>query len=191
MSWKTTLILAIVVAAGAGAWYLLDLRQTSTPDSPTLSFLEQNLKPEKLTRITVERGKRRVELTRKAGEEWALPGGWPIRDAELKQFLTMLTTLRSRHTPVAISADQALEAYGLTGDPLRIVIKVDDKEYTLTFGEEPASNNRFTRATWLRLDSVNEVVRFGPGVIAGLDRTQEFFQKPRLFAYRAVPEKKD
>ena len=62
-----------------------------------------------------------------------------------------LTTLRSRHTPVAVSADKKLEAYGLTGDPLRLFINVDDKEHTLTFGEEPAHNNRFTRATWLRL----------------------------------------
>src|SRR5947209_2374145 len=125
MSWKTTLILAIVVAVGAGGWYLLDLRRTPPPDSPTLTFLEQDLKSDKLTRITVERGKRRVELTRKAGEEWALPGGWPIRDGELKQFLTTLTTLRSRHTPVAVSSDQDLGAYGLTGEPLRIMVTAD------------------------------------------------------------------
>src|SRR5260370_30063741 len=114
MSWKTTLILAIIVAAGAGAWYLLELRQTPAADSPTLTFLEQGLKPEKLTRIAVERGKRRVELTRKPGEEWALPAGWPIRDAELKQFLSALTTLRSRHTPASVSADKNLESYALS-----------------------------------------------------------------------------
>src|SRR5882672_7485782 len=125
MSWKTTLILAIVVAAGAGAWYLLDLRREPTLDSPTLTFLEQDLKPEKLTCIAVERGKRRVELTRKAGEEWALPGGWPIRDAELKQFLSTLTTLRSRHVPVPVGPAKELDAYGLTGDPLRIVVTAD------------------------------------------------------------------
>lgn len=189
MNWKTTLILALLAVAGGLAWYWLATRRPAPAESPTLAFLE-NLKEDKLTAIEIQHGGRRVQLARQPGQEWSLPAGWPIRTVEVSQFLRALTQLRSRYEPIPIEQHD-LAAYGMDRDPLRILVTVDGQQHTLTFGERPDEANRFSRATFLRLDQHNEVVRLSPGLIGALDRPQEYFQRPRLFAVRSVPERKD
>src|SRR5581483_11639707 len=56
---------------------------------------------------------------------------------------------------------------------------------------EPGTSNRFTRPTYLRLDDQKEVIRLGPGVLANLERTQEFFQQRRLFPVERVAREED
>src|SRR5438128_5402465 len=102
MNWKTTLLLAVLAAGGGATWYWLASREPPPAQSPTIAFVENELKADKLTTIEIRHGRRRVQLGRQPGQEWSLPAGWPIRPIELKQFLGTLSELRSRYTPIAI-----------------------------------------------------------------------------------------
>jgi Domain of unknown function (DUF4340) len=122
----------------------------------------------------------------KSGQEWTLPGNWPVRPQETKQWLAVLTSLRSRFAPIVLSDPIQLKPYGLDEYPLVIDVTAGGEKNTLFFGEEPAGANRFTRATFVRLDGKNEVIQLGPGVFAALDRKADYFQQRRLFPIERV-----
>src|SRR5205807_10087134 len=60
------------------------------------------------------------------------------------------------------------------------------QEHVLAFGEEQSEPNRFSRATFVRLDQQPEIVRLAPGRITILDRPQKDYQHPRLFPHERV-----
>src|SRR5262249_21158450 len=62
-----------------------------------------------------------------------------------------------------------------------IKVNLGEKSHTITLAEEPADTNRFTRPTYLRLDNRDEILRVAPGLIATLDRNEEYFRMRRLF----------
>ncbi len=190
MNLKTTLVLAVLVAVGALAWLLVPGSSTDVVAGPTIQFLEKDLKPETLTRIDIAHGDRRVELER-TGSEWSLPGKWPVRPHEVNELVSELTGLRSRFTPIATSGKTKLKEYGLEPAELVVKVKVDGKEHTLAFGEKQDESNRFSQATYVRLDDQSEIVRLAPGVIAALDRPQEYFQLRRLFTPERVAKDND
>ncbi len=196
MNWKTTLILGLVVLAGGLGWWWFEATKSGTrpetPAGPTQALLEQ-LKPDRLLRIEILRGKDTVVLEREPGKAWTLPGGWPVRDAEVQRFVTALAGLRTRFAAIPLGD---ASKFGITADSLRLKVTLQDgnekRTHLFTLGEETGTGvNRFTRATYLRLDENNEVVRLGPGLLAALDRPREHFQKPRLFAVRRVLKEKD
>ena len=57
-----------------------------------------------LERIAVQRGTKPRFVLERTGDEWSLPGKWPVRDVELKQWLDALSTLRSRFAALPIDA---------------------------------------------------------------------------------------
>jgi len=64
MNLKTTIVLALLVGAGAGAWYWLDSRKTTEAAvSPTSKFLENNLTADKITRVEVARTVKPISLS--------------------------------------------------------------------------------------------------------------------------------
>src|SRR5262245_32615806 len=111
MNLKTTLTLVILVAAGATAWFVIAARQPEETPSPTLAFLETELTPANLTRIEIVRGDRRVLLERNPGQQWSLPGNWPVRKPEVEQLVNVLTGLRSRFVPVSLGEEKELRKY--------------------------------------------------------------------------------
>ena len=181
MNWKTTVVLAVLVALGGIAWLLLP---ASTPESaagPTVRFLDNDLTPQTITRIEIMRGDHPVILERAGDGIWSLPGKWPVRTVEVNELVRTLTDLHSRFVPVSVGDKPKLKSHGL--DPAALVVKVtvDGKEHALAFGEEQSESNRFSRATFVRLDDQNEIVRLAPGLIPALDRPQEYYQLRRLF----------
>jgi hypothetical protein len=200
MNYKTTLVLLVLVAAGAGAYWLapnlsswlpLTSAQTNAPDAGTLHTLHTELTPEQLQRIEVQQGSRSVVLERGAGEEWTLPGKWPARTAEVEELVRLLTNLRSRFVPIPLSAPAHLDAYGLDQPPVLVVVHAGGKNHRLAFGEEPGDSNRFSRPTYLRLDDRPEVVRLAPGLVAVLERPQDYYQQRRLFPSERVAQDTD
>lgn len=183
MNLKTTLFLVILVGGGAAAGWYLHFQRPAAPTtaSKTIDFLEKELKPEALVRIELTRGKDSRFILQRADADWALPGRWPVRAQETQELLQTLAGMRSRFTPIAIAADTDLKKYGFSDAALVFKLKIGDKDRTLTIAEEPGEQNRFTRAVYLRLDNEPEIIRLGPGLIAALDRAQDYFQQRRLF----------
>ncbi|MCI0681177.1 MAG: DUF4340 domain-containing protein [Gemmataceae bacterium] len=182
MHLKTTLFLVLLIAAGGGAyWYTNRSPAPAAQTSTTLKFLEEELQLANLNRVSLAKGKETRYTLERNGPEWSLPGKWPVRTQDVDQLVTILTTLRSRFTPVPVTEDTNLKDYGLDAGALTVTVKLGNKEHTLKLGEQPDKDNRFTRATFLRLDDQPEIVRLGPGIIAELDRPQELLQQCRLF----------
>src|SRR5260370_24663490 len=189
MNYKTTLVLLALVAGGGAAHWLVPDRfsglrqapgQPAASDAGTLDTVRDELTSEKLERIEVQHGQRRVVLERGADGEWTLPGKWPARKAEMDDLVRLLTNLRSRFLPIPARDPADLKGYGLDQPPVTVTVRAAQKSYRLAFGEEPGENNHFSRPTYLRLDERPEVVRLTPGLVAVLDRPQDYYQQRRL-----------
>src|SRR5262249_28291376 len=118
MNLKTTLALVVLAPVGC-ALYFLDLSLPAlmggkaavpVPDAGTLDFLKQDLTADKLTRIEIQQGEQRlVLLERPPGGDWALPGGWPTRPAEVAALVKLLTELHSRFAPIPLGEEHKPE----------------------------------------------------------------------------------
>jgi hypothetical protein len=201
MNFKTTFVL-LLLAAGGGAFFWfgwdaptlsLSSRKEANPDLGTREFLEQELTADKLTRIDVQRGDQHVVLTRGQGGDWSLPGHWPTRKPEVEGLVHDLTDLRSRFSPIPVGGQEGqLHVGPATWKPdLTIVTQTATGEHRLEFAEESSDANRFTQATYLRVDGKNECLRLAPGLIALLDRPQSYYQQRRLFPSERVARSAD
>jgi hypothetical protein len=169
-------------------------KSTGGGDGGTLTTLQEEVTPAKLTRIKVQHGDRMVILERAPGGEWTLPGKWPTRKAEVEELVARVGGLRSRFAAYPLADPPDLSKYGLDRPLVTVIAGTPDKEYRLTFGEEvdgPDANNRFSRPTYVRLDDRPEVVRLAPGLIAALDRPADFYQQRRLFPSERVAKDTD
>ena len=193
MNLKTTFALIVLLGAGVGAWYWYTQmpRRPAETASPTLTFLEQSLTVDKITRIEVTRGKDTRFVLEKTGKEWNLPGKWPLRPQETDQWIATLTSLRSRFAPTPMTDKTDLKEFGLNNNPLTIKVTVNDQVHTIELGEEPSETNRFTRATFVRVDGKLEIIRLGPGLLAALDRPIDYFQLRELFPFERVAKDED
>lgn len=191
MNLKTTVVLFVLIGAGAGAWFGFATRKTEEAASPTATFLEQSVVAEKITRIETSRGKESRFVLEKTGADWHLPGAWPARKQETEQWLAALASLRSRFAAIPVADGADLSPYGLDDNPLVIKVTAGDTTHTLRFGEQPGDSNRFTRPTYVRLDDKPEVIRLGPGVLAALDRKADYFRQQRLFPFERVANDED
>ena len=99
--------------------------------------------------------------------------------------MNLLTHLHSRFAP--IKADAAtLERFGLNKPAVTVTVQAGDTSHELSFSEEQGEQNRFSRPTYLRLDNRDDVLRLGPGLIAELDKPQDYYQQRRLFPSERV-----
>jgi hypothetical protein len=198
MNFKTTLVLLVLVALGLGFWLvpgtgswlaLTPSKPTASPDAGTLDVLQDELTPDKLNRIEVSFGQEHLVLERGSGNEWSLPGKWPTRKPEVEELVRRLCDLRSRFAPIAIKDAPDLRNYGLDQPSVTVKVRAGETDYQLVLGDEPGETNRFSRATFLRLDDRPEVVRLAPGLVVALARPQDYYQQRRLFpADRVVKE---
>jgi hypothetical protein len=203
MNLKTTLVLLVLVAAGAVLFVFgpalspeLGLAsKTNSADAGTQQILENELTSAKLHRIEIRSGDREVVLERGEGGEWSLPGKWPVRKNEVDQLVGTLGELRSRFAPIPLEGDPPdLKPYGLEPPAVFVTVVSDNKRYRLSIGEEPGESNRFARPSYLRLGEPQgtgwqdrpEVVRLQPGLVAFLDRPIDSYQQRRLFQVERV-----
>jgi hypothetical protein len=208
MNLKTTLVLVVLAVAGV-AWVLLapplpswlGVKSPPPETSPAASaaVLEKELTPAALTRIEIRRGDRQTVLEKSSAGDWTIEGKWQTRPREVEELVGLLTSLRSRFAPIAVSGDTDLKAYGLDRSALTIIVQANNKKYRLTLGEDPADSNRFTRATYLRLGEPRdagfqdrgEILRLAPGLVAALDRPVEYYLKRQLFPSERVAKSAD
>ena len=70
-------------------------------------------------------------------------------------------------------------------------MQAGDTSHELSFAEEKGDQNRFSRPTYLRVDNRDEMLRLGPGLIAQLDKPQDYYQQRRLFPSERVARDPD
>jgi hypothetical protein len=194
MNYRTTFFLLIFVAlAGAGYYFgpqFVPNLPWASPAATTgagtgAAILANDVTAEKLTKITLHSSTSDVALERGQGGEWSLQGKWPVRKAETDELVKSLTDLRSRFT--SINADPAiLERMGLDKPAVTVKVQSGDATHELQFGEEQGEQNRFSRPTYLRVDNKDDIIRLGPGLIAQLDKPQDYYQQRRLFPSERV-----
>jgi hypothetical protein len=191
MNLKTTLVLLLLAIAGGGCWLVLLSTRTRGAQSETLAFLNNDLTADQLTRIDMTHGDNHVVLERDAAGQWALPGNWPARRPEVEQLVGLVTSLRSRFVPIALSGRRdELKEYGLDPSqaPVLISVRAGGHDYRVQLGEEPGTSNRFSRPTYLRINDNAEVVRLAPNLVAALDRPESYYQQRRLFPAERLKE---
>jgi hypothetical protein len=193
MNLRTTLLLAALLVVGGAGFYLWTLRQPHQVQNESISVLENELTADKLTRIEISRGERHMLLERKPGQEWTLPGQWPVRKPEVEHLVEVLVTLRTRFIPYALGDPPDLKPYGLARDlnPLAVKVTAEAKEHTLTLADEPGKTNSFSRPTFLRVDENAEVLRLAPGLVAELSRPEEYYMQRRLLPAENIAKEGD
>lgn len=198
MNLRTTLVLAVLAAVGAVVWKVgprlperLAPRPAPAADAGTLDVFRDKLTPKDIRSIQVFRGKEPTLSLERAGEHsWVMPGGWPTRDSEIKELVGLLGSLRSRFDPIPLTGKAGeLKPYGLDPPAFRVVVRAGKTDYELDFGEGTAAESDFYRPTYVRLDGKDEVVRLGPGVLAALGRSRDYYQKRQLFPAERVARK--
>src|SRR5262249_1110957 len=132
-------------------WFGQSAPPPETAPATTLTILETELTPKTLNRIEIRRGERKVVLEKSGAGDWTIEGKWLTRPHEVEELVRQPTGLRSRFTPIAVNDPAELKNYGLDKPPLIVLVKAGDKSYRMVLGEDPTDNNRFTRATFLRL----------------------------------------
>ncbi len=186
MNLKTTIVLLTLIILGSAAWLLVALLSPGTVSSDTLAVLERELRPESVTRIEIVHGDRRIVLD-KGADGWSLPGKWPVRKPEAEQLVGLLTSLHTRFAPIPVADKAELAQLGLDrADSVQVTVQAGGTDYKLTFGEEPGQGSRFSRPTYLRLGESSEALRVAPGLMAALDRPQEYYMQRRLFPVERV-----
>ncbi|MHB1425105.1 MAG: DUF4340 domain-containing protein [Gemmataceae bacterium] len=204
MNIKMTLALLLLVGGGIVLWWwdgpqLPPAFDPAAPLAPAQDkgtrALLRKFQPDKIARIEVKTPSGHTIL-RKVNGEWSLPGNWPVRESEVKALVDLLTSLHSRFEPEPITGQKELEKKGLAPPSLTVELTVDGGEYTLAFGEEgeDSGTSRFSRDTYLRVGKTEdqklvekpEVVRLAPGLIALLDRPEEYYRQRRLFTSKRV-----
>ena len=199
MNFRTTLILLVLVAAGAAFWFgpalfpkLAPSRSDSdSQTSETGQFLQHDLSAEKIQRIKIQHADREVVLKKGKGGDWTLPGDWPARKKEVEELVHLLAGLNSRFATTSLGSVGDLKTYGLAKPPVVITVDLGQGEHRLAFGEESGDSNRFSRPTYVRLDDKMEVVRLAPGIVDALDRPADHYQQRRLFPSERVAKDTD
>lgn len=186
MRFATTLILILLVLAGAALWWSWD------SVAPRLGWVpppaaEQGVTAGDLAAIAPST-LRRIEFNdvrlERDGKVWNLPGGWPTRKAEVDRLITLLSGVESRFAPVPIGDPSE---FGLSANQKPVTVRVAlaagpaERNLTLTFGEPAEGDNRFVRPTYVRVDDKPEVLRLAPGLIDQFRKTRDDFLRRQLF----------
>ncbi len=194
MNYRTTLILLVFVALAGAGYYFGPKVVPNLPWAPAASsvggdssatVIEKEITPEKVTGITLHSATNDLTLERGPGGEWSLPGKWPVRKPETDELVRLLTHLHSRFAPM--KGDVAtFERAGLTHPAVTVTVKSGEATHELNFAEEKGDQNRFSRPTYLRVDNRDDLIRLGPGLVALLDKPQDYYQQRRLFPSERV-----
>lgn len=191
MSWKTTLALIVLAAAGGGWFLYRDTRGGARPaaadSSESLRLVARDLRQDRLSRIEIVRANDRILFVH--GNGWSLDGGWPARSAEVREVVDIVSGVSTRFEPIELASNNDLGQFGLLREqnPVQVIATVtgdDSKETThsLLFGQpQGGDGNPFTRPTFLRIDAQSEILRLAPGTKAILNRPRDTYLKRQLF----------
>lgn len=198
MNLRTTVFFLLLTIAGGVAWWKWDEVSSHRPSESQRSAVSTSssgsrlLPPQlrdDLRKIDISHARGTLTLERDQAGRWALPGNWPIRQAEAQSLVDMLVGLESRFAPIPVEAGSTdLKPFGLdpSQQPVSVILHAKTT-YHLLFGEpDLATSGPFARPTYVLINDRPEVFRLGPDLLTVLRRPREFYQRRQLFpdAYR-------
>lgn len=194
MRWLTTFLLLFLVAVGgAFAFFGTDLlrRVGLRSPAPTASVEStaplETFKPDAITKIELNvPGQTPLILMNSPTSGWYQPGGWQVREKEVRELVDMLAELKTRFGAIPLEgASPDLTPYGLDAGqkPVGVVVSVGDKSTALLFGQPPAEADRSTtsRPAYVRVGDAKEVLRIAPDAVRIVSRNAEDYRRRQLF----------
>lgn len=198
MRWFTTFLLILLVA-GSAVWLWKGNELAPKLGLPTPGPApEQDVSEARtiLTDVLASNTIQKIELTlpgqepltllRGADGTWTQPGNWPVRQEQAQALSDLFHNLRTLFRPISLAGDAAdPKQYGLDPASKRIVAKVDvpGQTVTLTFGQPPlaADEASTARPTYVQVNTLPEVLRLPPDVMAALQKQPDAYRGKRLF----------
>ena len=191
MNWGRPAALAFLAAAVFGlGWILVRNRGTGPVEEHPLSVSEAEI-----ARIRMTFGDSEIVLDSPKPGEWTLPGNWPVRQTEARELARTLSLGDSRFEPEPIHTEKGWSELGL--DKPAIIAELTRREggrvLKIALGQ-PSPNegsNRFSLATYARINDGDKAWRLAPGLIDQLSRPLDYYRQRRLFAGTRPPRDPD
>ena len=180
MSWRTTLILAVVVLAVFGYLRFFEMKQPSTGEARRQAQNVVNFDRSKVDGIIIQNGDEKIEIRRR-DNKWRLE--IPIKDqadaALVENLLSDLETWQKEGTIPAkdIDADKSkLNEYGLNRPKLKLKLIGPDRPPEILFGKDAALEGRM----YVRFENSKETFLAKQSVKKDIDKKAEEFRDKKL-----------
>jgi hypothetical protein len=180
MSWRTTLILAVVVLAVFAYLRFFEMKQPSTGEARRQAQNVVNFDRSKVDGIIIQNGDEKIEIRRR-DNKWRLE--IPIKDqadaALVENLLSDLETWQKEGTIPAkdIDADKSkLNEYGLNRPKLKLKLIGSDRPPEILFGKDAALEGRM----YVRFENSKETFLAKQSVKKDIDKKAEEFRDKKL-----------
>jgi hypothetical protein len=180
MSWRTTLILAVVVLAVFAYLRFFEMKQPSTGEARRQAQNVVNFDRSKVDGIIIQNGDEKIEIRRR-DNKWRLE--IPIKDqadaALVENLLSDLETWQKEGTIPAkdIDADKSkLNEYGLNRPKLKLKLIGSDRPPEILFGKDAALEGRM----YVRFENSKETFLAKQSVKKDIDKKAEELRDKKL-----------
>ncbi len=191
MNWGRPAALALFALATFGlGWALVNDKSKGQVAHQPLS-----LQVDQIAKIRLTFGENELVLESSKPGDWTLPGNWPVRLMEARELARTLSLTDSRFEPQPITSPNQWKELGL--EKPAIVAELTRRDggtlLKIAFGQPPANagSNRFSLATFARINSEEVAWRLAPGLIDQLNRPLDYYRQRRLFAGTKPPRDPD
>jgi len=180
MSWRNTLILAVIALAGFAYFRFFEMKRLSTEDASRQAQNMVNFDRSKIDGIVIQNGDQQIEIRRR-DDKWRLET--PIKDqadaAMVENLLSDLESWQKEGTIAAkeIDADKSkLAEYGLNNPKLKLKLLGRDKPPEILFGKDAALEGRM----YVRFQNSKQTFLARQSVKKDIDKKPEEFRDRKL-----------
>ena len=180
MSWRNTLILAVIALAGFAYFRFFEMKRPSTEDASRQAQNMVNFDRSKIDGIVIQNGDQQIEIRRR-DNKWRLET--PIKDqadaAIVENLLSDLENWQKEGTIAAkeIDADKSkLAEYGLNNPKLKLKLLGRDRPPEILFGKDAALEGRM----YVRFQNSKQTFLARQSVKKDIDKKPEEFRDRKL-----------
>jgi len=180
MSWRNTLILAVIALAGFAYFRFFEMKRPSTEDASRQAQNMVNFDRSKIDGIVIQNGDQQIEIRRR-DNKWRLET--PIRDqadaAIVENLLSDLESWQKEGTIAAkeIDADKSkLAEYGLNNPKLKLKLLGRERPPEILFGKDAALEGRM----YVRFQNSKQTFLARQSVKKDIDKKPEEFRDRKL-----------
>src|SRR3989442_7679677 len=180
MSWRNTLILAVIALAGFAYFRFFEMKRPSTEDASRQAQNMVNFDRSKIDGIVIQNGDQQIEIRRR-DNKWRLET--PIKDqADAAMVENLLSDLESWQKEGSIAAKEIdadkskLAEYGLNNPKLKLKLLGRDRPPEILFGKDAALEGRM----YVRFQNSKQTFLARQSVKKDIDKKPEEFRDRKL-----------